>query len=504
MILLAFNWSSFLANLGQFILAFSILVTIHEFGHYITAKWFGCRVEKFYLFFNPWFSILRTKKINGKRQIRWFAANVPANHRNKLDENGKPELDEKGKPVLESIPLNELPNDDWRKYPDNIETGIGWVPFGGYVSISGMIDESMNKEAMKQPPKSWEFRSKPAWQRLIIMLAGIILNILLAFVIFAMMLFVWGEQKLPMQNVKYGFAFDSLAKSAGFVDGDKILSVNGEKIKYYGDFVKAIFFNEEKIVGIERNGKDTSIKLPSGFLSNLTKSKSTQLWMPRMPIVIKSDADVTYVNGKLMPGDTLIGVNDNYFKYFEEYIKAKEDLKNTTITLHVLRNGNDTVNVQVKTDENTATKFIPVDQNELLGIEKIKYNFWQSIPAGVRSANEKLVEYVEGLKLLFTSKEHKVKDNLGSVISIGKAFGGVWDWQRFWMMTAWFSVILAFMNVLPIPALDGGHALFAIIEMITGRKPSDKFMEYAQTVGMILLLGLMAYALGLDIFRLFR
>lgn len=449
MILLAFNWSSFGANLGQFILAFSILIVVHEFGHYITAKWFGCRVEKFYLFFNPWFSL-------------------------------------------------------WKKKIGETEYGVGWVPLGGYVKISGMIDESMDKEAMKQPPQPWEFRSKPAWQRLIIMLAGVILNLILAFIIFAMMLFVWGEQKLPMQNAKYGFAFDSLTKAAGFVDGDKIKSVNGQEVKYYGDFVKAIFFNDEKIVGLERNGKDTAIKLPPGFLSNVTKSKSSQLWTPRMPVVVDTDANVDYVSGKLMHGDTVIGVNGSYFRYLNEYAKAKQELKNTTLTLHVLRNGNDTVDVRVKTDERAATNFIAVGQDELLGIEKVNYAFWESIPAGVRYANEKLVEYIEGIGLLFTSKEHKVQDNLGSLITIGKTFGGVWNWQRFWMMTAWFSVILAFMNVLPIPALDGGHALFTVIEMVTGRKPSDKFMEYAQMFGMILLLGLMAYALGLDIFRLFR
>lgn len=448
MILLAFNWASFGANLGQFILAFSILIVVHEFGHYITAKWFGCRVEKFYLFFNPWFSL-------------------------------------------------------WKKKIGETEYGLGWVPLGGYVKISGMIDESMDKEAMKQPPQPWEFRSKPAWQRLIIMLAGVILNVLLAFAIFAMMLHKWGEEKLPVQNVKYGFAFDSLAKAAGFKDGDYIKSVNGQSLTYTSDIVKAIFFNEDKSFAITRNGKDTSIQLPSGFLSNLSKGKSRQLITPRFPVIIDSDADVKYVSGKMQKGDTVIGVNGNYFKYYDEYIKAKEKLKNQQITLNLLR-GRDTVGVKVKTDENTATKFIPKMPEDILGIQKIEYGFWESFPAGVKYTGEKLKEYVDGIKLLFTSKEHKVNDNLGSLISIGKTFGGVWDWQRFWMMTGWFSIILAFMNVLPIPALDGGHALFTLIEMVTGRKPSDKFMEYAQMVGMVLLLGLMAYALGLDIFRLFR
>ncbi len=448
MILLAFNWSSFGANLGQFILSFSILIVVHEFGHYITAKWFGCRVEKFYLFFNPWFSL-------------------------------------------------------WKKKIGETEYGIGWVPLGGYVKIAGMIDESMDKEAMKQPPKPWEFRSKPAWQRLIIMLAGVILNVLLAFIIFGMMLFKWGEEKLPMQNVKYGFAFDSLSKSAGLKDGDKIHSVNGKNVHYVSDFTKEIFFNEKVAIGLNREGKDTIVTLPSGFLSSLTKAQSKQLLAPRFPVVVDADNDVKYVSGKLQKGDTLIGVNSSYFRYFDQYIEAKKNLKNQEITLHELR-GVDTVDVKVKTDENTPTKVLPVMPDEILGVEKIQYGFWKSFPAGVRFTVEKLREYIDGIKLLFTSKEHKVNDNLGSLISIGKTFGGVWDWQRFWMMTGLFSVILAFMNVLPIPALDGGHALFTLIEMVTGRKPSDKFMEYAQMIGMILLLGLMAYALGLDIFRLFR
>ncbi|HEX7757353.1 MAG TPA: M50 family metallopeptidase, partial [Niabella sp.] len=255
--------------------------------------------------------------------------------------------------------------------------------------------------------------------------------------------------------------------------------------------------------GIKREGKDTTILFPSGFLSQLTKTQSMQLIGARYPTIIDDDKGVKYVSGKLQKGDTVIGVNNHYFRYIDEYIDAKKNLKNQNITLQVLR-GKDTVHVTVKTDEKTATGFVPKDPNEILGVEKIQYTFLQSIPAGIKYGVNKLVDYVEGLKLLFTSKEHKVSDNLGSVISIGKTFGGNWDWERFWTMTGLFSIILAFMNVLPIPALDGGHALFTLYEMITGRKPGDKFMEYAQMVGMVLLLGLMAYALGLDIFRLFK
>ena len=449
MVLLAFNWSAFGANVGQFILSFSILIALHEFGHFITAKWFGCRVEKFYLFLNPWFSL-------------------------------------------------------WKKEIGETEYGIGWVPLGGYVKISGMIDESMDKEAMKQPAQPWEFRSKPAWQRLIIMLAGVIINFVLALIIFSMILYKWGEEKVPMQNLKYGIITDSLAKSVGLKDGDFIESVNGKKVAYFEELRKGMFFSDKRIeLGIKREGKDTTILFPSGFLSQLTKTQSMQLIGARYPTIIDDDKGVKYVSGKLQKGDTVIGVNNHYFRYIDEYIDAKKNLKNQNITLQVLR-GKDTVHVTVKTDEKTATGFVPKDPNEILGVEKIQYTFLQSIPAGIKYGVNKLVDYVEGLKLLFTSKEHKVSDNLGSVISIGKTFGGNWDWERFWTMTGLFSIILAFMNVLPIPALDGGHALFTLYEMITGRKPGDKFMEYAQMVGMVLLLGLMAYALGLDIFRLFK
>ena len=447
--ILLFSWSAFFANVGQFILAFSILVVLHELGHFLTAKWFGCRVEKFYLFFNPWFSL-------------------------------------------------------WKKKIGETEYGIGWVPLGGYVKISGMIDESMDKEAMKQPAQPWEFRSKPAWQRLIIMVAGVVINFILALVLFAMILFIWGEERLPVKNLKYGIATDSLAASVGLKDGDLITAVNDKSLVYLSDLPKEMVLNEKAVLQVSREGKDTSVSLPSGFISNLTKSQSLGFVYPRYPAIIEKDDDVKYVSGKLMTGDKIIGINGRYFQFIDEYLEQKKDLKNQNITLTVLRNNKDTAQVVVKTNENAATGLVTRDSYKILGSEKINYSFSASIPAGIKYGIDRLKDYITGIRLLFTSKEHKVSDNLGGVISIGKTFGGTWDWQRFWMMTALFSIILAFMNILPIPALDGGHALFTLVEMITGRKPSDKFMEYAQMVGMVLLLGLMLYAFGLDIWRLFK
>jgi regulator of sigma E protease len=448
MFLLAFDFSAFFANVGQFILAFSILVVLHELGHFLPAKWFGCRVDKFYLFFNPWFSL-------------------------------------------------------WKKKVGETEYGLGWVPLGGYVKIAGMIDESMDKEQMNRPAEPWEFRSKPAWQRLIIMLGGVTVNFLLALILFAMILFTWGEERLPVKNMQYGLSADSLAQIAGLKDGDQITAVNNEPVVYYNDLPKSIMLNEKALLSVNREGKDTSLLLPEGFLSTLTKNQLRQFIAPRYPVIVEGDDNVKYVEGKMQKGDRIIGVNGTYFEFINEYIEVKKEFKNTTIDLNLLR-GADTVSVKVRTLENSATGVATRNPYDILGSEKIEYTFLQSIPAGINYGVERLGDYMTGIRLLFTSKEHKVSDNLGSVISIGKTFGGTWDWYRFWTMTALFSIILAFMNILPIPALDGGHALFTIYEMITGRKPSDKFMEYAQMVGMVLLLGLMLYAFGLDIWRMFR
>src|SRR5215218_8948164 len=267
--ILAINWSSFSANVGQFILSFSILVVLHELGHFLTAKWFGCRVEKFYLFFNPWFSL-------------------------------------------------------WKKKIGETEYGVGWVPLGGYVKISGMIDESMDKEAMKQPAQPWEFRSKPAWQRLIIMVAGVIINFILALVLFAMILFVWGEEKMPVKNLKYGIAADSLATTVGLRDGDIITAVNGKPLVYLNDLPSAMVLNERATLRVNRNGADTSIALPKGFISNLTKSQSLGFVFARCPAVIEKDDDVKYVSGKMQKGDTIIGLNGQYFQFADEYGEKKK------------------------------------------------------------------------------------------------------------------------------------------------------------------------------------
>jgi regulator of sigma E protease len=449
MFLLAIDWSAFFANVGQFILAFSILVVLHEMGHFLPAKWFGCRVDKFYLFFNPWFSL-------------------------------------------------------WKKKVGETEYGLGWIPLGGYVKIAGMIDESMDKEQMKLPAEPYEFRSKPAWQRLIIMLGGVTVNFILALFLFAMILFTWGEERLPVKNLRYGFSTDSLATSVGLKDGDKITAINNKPFLYYNDLPKDLMLTDKITLKVNRDGMDTTIVMPEGFIRKLTKNQLRGFVAPRFPVIVDSVLPkIEYTSGQLLKGDQIVGLNDVPAVYHHEFERAKEANKNKAVTLKVLRNG-DTASVGVKLKDDGSVGFAFENPAKMFGTEKIEYTFFESIPAGISYGVERLGEYMTGIRLLFTSKEHKVSDNLGSVISIGKTFGGTWDWQRFWTMTALFSIILAFMNILPIPALDGGHALFTIYEMITGRKPSDKFMEYAQMVGMVLLLGLMLYAFGLDIWRLFK
>ncbi len=449
MVVLAINWSSFLANVGQFILAFSILVVLHEFGHFITARWFGCRVDKFYLFFNPWFSL-------------------------------------------------------WKKKVGETEYGLGWVPLGGYVKIAGMIDESMDKEQMKQPAQPYEFRSKPAWQRLIIMVAGVIMNFILALVLFAFILFTWGEERLPVKNLKYGLSTDSLATVVGLKDGDVITAVNNKPLVYLDNLPKDLMLSDKVEIQVNRNGRDTLVGFPQGFIRQLTKNQLRGFVAPRIPVIVDSLIDGSeFSNKELKKGDQIVGINNEPVQFYDEFDSLKRKYKNQDVALQVIRQGQPAT-AHVKLNDQASIGFYPKDPYETLGAEKKTYTFFEAIPAGIDYGFDRLGEYVKGIRLLFTSKEHKVSDNLGSVISIGKTFGGSWDWKRFWTMTALFSIILAFMNILPIPALDGGHALFTIYEIITGRKPSDKFMEYAQMVGMILLLGLMLYAFGLDIWRLFK
>lgn len=453
--LLAINWPSVGLKVAQLLLSLSILVILHEFGHYITAKWFKCRVEKFYLFFDPWFSLFK------------------------------------------------------KKIGDTVY-GIGWLPLGGYVKISGMVDESMDKESLKLPPQSWEFRSKPAWQRLIIMLGGVTVNILLAFVIYAGILMVWGEKKIPASSLKYGITFnDSLFNELGFKNGDKVLAVDGKDVVEYTDILKKILV-VNKDVTVERDGVKTTLNMPVDLIGKLVEKKKLAdgpLITPRIPVIIAEipDTGIAYKAG-LRKGDVILSVDTVQTKFYDQFSEfMKKQKKGDTISLTVKRN-TETLNITTVLINGGKIGFNPPNSHEeydSLGIYKYevkKYGFFAAFPAGVKRAGKELQFYIDQFKKILSPSTGAYK-GVGGFKAMGSVFSGSeWDWEHFWTITAFFSIVLAFMNLLPIPALDGGHVLFTLIEMITGRKPSEKFLEYAQIVGMVILLALMLYANGNDWF----
>ncbi len=439
---------------SQFILSLSLLIVLHELGHFIPAKLFKTRVEKFYLFFDYKFSLFK-KKIGGT------------------------------------------------------EYGIGWIPLGGYVKISGMIDESMDTEQMKQPAQPWEFRSKPAWQRLIIMLGGVFVNFVLGFGIYIMILFVWGENYLPNDSLKDGiWVTDSLGYELGLKTGDKFITVDDNKLKSFSSITNELV-NGNSFV-IERNGETIEKEIPIDFISKLIAKGKGGFISPRMPFVIGqfSETSVNKESG-LKTKDLVTGVNGTSLKYFDEASAILNQYKNEKVTLTVQRN-NETQEILVQLDENgkigIALGALSFDDMEKLGyyaLKTKKYSFAEAIPAGTQKGYETLTGYIKQLKKVFNPETGAYK-GLGGFISIGSIFPSTWSWQAFWSITALLSIMLAFMNLLPIPALDGGHVVFTLYEMITGRKPSDKFLEYAQIVGFVILMALLIFANANDVFKLFN
>lgn len=455
MTLLSIDWSSVGLKAAQLILSLSILVILHEFGHYITAKWFKCRVEKFYLFFDPWFSLFK-KKVG------------------------------------------------------ETEYGIGWLPLGGYVKISGMVDESMDKEQLKQPAQPWEFRSKPAWQRLIIMIGGVTVNIILAFIIYAMILMVWGEKNIKADSLKYGIAFnDPIFKDLGFKNGDKILAVDGKPVEEYTDIIKKILLVNNNVT-IDREGKQMKLNMPVDLIGKLVERKRKSekpIISPRIPVIVLQvdDTAVAFKNG-LREGDRVISINNINTNFRDEFEQQMEKLHKGDLVTVGINRADSSLTIQTKLPEDGMIGFsAPVlpEQYDSLGIYKYsvkKYSFFSAIPAGIQRAGDELGFYIDQFKKILSPETGAYK-GVGGFKAMGSVFSGNgWDWEHFWTITAFFSIVLAFMNLLPIPALDGGHVLFTLIEMITGKKPSDKFLEYAQIVGMVLLLGLMVYANGNDWF----
>jgi regulator of sigma E protease len=449
MYILAFDFAAVGVKTAQFILSFSILVVLHEIGHFIPARLFGTRVEKFYLFFNPGFSL-------------------------------------------------------WKKKIGDTEYGIGWVPFGGYVKIAGMIDESMDKEQLKKEPESWELRSKPAYQRLIVMLGGVIVNVVLAIVIFIGISWYWGDDYLPAKNVSYGVHASALAKQMGVQDGDIILSLDKKELENFDALEAKLILTNPTTLEVQRGDSIISLNIPATLATSLAKfKKSDPFVIPRIPVIIDSvGSSAVVLEGAFSKNDTLLKINNTSIRYQYEFIEVKQKYADS-IVMVTSKRGNDTVYTKALINgSGQIGLFVKLPYALFKTVHK-EFTFFQAIPEGVNRCYTTLDNYIQGIKQIFTGKVN-ANDSLGSLISIGNTFPAAWDWERFWTLTAIFSIILAFMNVLPIPALDGGHALFIIVEMITGRKPGDKFMEYAQIVGMMLMFGLMLYALGLDFWRLFK
>ncbi|MFA7491897.1 MAG: RIP metalloprotease RseP [Proteiniphilum sp.] len=434
---------TFLIKALQLILSLSILVLVHEFGHYIFARMFKIRVEKFYLFFDAWFALFRYKPKNS-----------------------------------------------------DTEYGIGWLPLGGYVKISGMIDESMDKNQMAQPPQPWEFRSKPAGQRLLVMIAGVLFNLLLAFFIFSMVLFTWNDTYLPLKNVTQGMEFSQAAHRAGFQDGDILLRADNKELDRFGVRTLLDVADAEKVT-VLRNGKEVVLTMQEGLMENLLKDKEG-FAAYRIPTVVHETMKGSAAErAGLLSGDSIVRVNGMVTPVFSDLRTALNNHRNQEVMLDYYRNGSlQTTSVNV--DSAGTLGFSLRNLYQVYQTVTVSYGFFKSFPAGIKLGIQTLKDYVAQFKYVFTKAG---ASSLGGFGAIGNLFPAQWNWQAFWMMTAFLSVILAFMNILPIPALDGGHVMFLIYEVITRRKPSEKFMEYAQVAGMILLIGLVLYANGMDVVR---
>lgn len=445
-----------LIQAAQLILSLSLLILLHEMGHFFPAKWFNTRVEKFYLFFDPYFALFKVKR-------------------------------------------------------GDTEYGLGWLPLGGYVKISGMMDESMDKDALAEAPKPWEFRAKPAWQRLIILSGGVIVNFILGFLIYSMVLFTWGSSQIPNDQLTDGvWVSDSLVQSIGFQTGDKIISINGEKPVYFSDIsVSLLVESADATVVIERDGQQQDVAIPKDFIGQLIDGNRTKrpLFSPRMATVIaKLEPGYHAEEAGLMKKDQLVGINGQATPYYDQVSTILEENKSGSVELAIIRDGAPmTITSAVDSAGKLGFNLAAPDDLMKLGlmpVEREEYTFLQSFPAGLNLAIEKLDFYIQQVKLIFTPGTGAYK-GVGGFAAIGGLFPPEWSWEAFWNITAFLSLMLGFMNILPIPALDGGHVMFVLYEMVVGRKAPEKFMEYAQIGGFVLLLTLILVVNGNDIYRIF-
>ena len=429
---------------GQLLLSLSILVVLHELGHYIPAKLFKTRVEKFYLFFDPWFSVFK-KKVG------------------------------------------------------DTEYGVGWLPLGGYVKISGMIDESMDKEQMKKPPQPWEFRSKPAWQRLIIMVGGVAVNFLLAIIIYSAVFFVWGKATLPIEEInKHGVEVTSVGKQIGFENGDKLISVENVAVSDFSEFRNSLILEMPSFVRVSRGGKLIDIPITKQHIKTLISKKQSHL-LPRRFFVVDSVPVSSRSYRVLGKNDSLVGVNGSRLKYVDQFKDVFLKNAGSPVSIEFYRNGKLLEDTVVP----NSSGLIGVYQKPVFAAKSshVSFGFFESLSVGLFHSFDVALKYLKQFNLIF-DKEIKGYEGVGGFISIGSIFPETWNWQAFWLLTAFLSIMLGILNLLPIPALDGGHVMFLLYEVITQRKPNEKVMEYAQTLGVILLLGLVLYANGNDIFKL--
>ncbi len=437
-----------LIKTAQFLLSLSILIVIHEFGHFLFARLFRIRVEKFYLFFNPWFSLFKIRR-------------------------------------------------------GETEYGMGWLPLGGYVKIAGMIDESMDKQQMKQPPKPYEFRSRPAWQRLLVMVGGVLFNIVLAAMIYVFMLFIMGDEYLPVQNLKYGIEAEALGKEMGLESGDHILAVNGEDPGDWMSLRAGFARGTVNEVLVKRNDTVFTLSVPDDFYGKIISARGEGFISIRFPFIVSDFVENSPAEkAGLQAGDHIKGIGNDITWSFSAFARTINDYAGKETALLVERNG-ETFEVDVYIPEEAKIGAYVKNPYEMLVTERRDYSLIASVPAGINRAYTTTRDYFRDLRLLF-SPEVSARESLGGFIAIGGIFSPSWDWTHFWMMTALLSIMLAVINILPIPALDGGHVMFLMYEIIAGKKPPDRFMEYAQMIGMILLFALILMVNLNDVLRLFR
>lgn len=450
------------------IASLAFLILTHELGHFAFAKLFKIRVDQFYMFFNPGFAIVRMKRYDGKMHFSFFSGKAP---------------------------------EEWKEHPEKTEWGLGWLPLGGYCAINGMVDETTKASDLDAEVHPWEFRAKPAWQRFFVIAGGVLVNFISAIIIYIAICFTWGREYIPMDNVKYGLEFSQEMLDAGFQNGDKILLVNDVKPETMGDFANDILLEDIKTVTVQRNGEEKIIRIPKTLARKIVGAGTQNPFCNyRIPFIIDSVlAGTPAQKAGLQKGDSLVGVNDTTLFCFFDFKKMFNDNKNDTVTLAYYR-GNNLCHTNITLDSMGNIGVAFKQPADILGTVQEQYNIFQSIPKGIVMGVHTLGDYVKQFKIVFT-KEGSTQ--LGSFLTIGSIFPKVWDWYRFWNMTALLGIILAFMNIIPIPGLDGGYLLFILVEMVTGKKPSDKFLGIANTIGFVLLILLMVYALGLDFHRFF-